>query len=210
MPMTQTPWDQRIAMVCVKPLAQTRITPNQVTLLTLIMALAGAGLFAHGDPAWADWGAALFVLARFGDHFDGELARQTGQTSKFGYYFDYAVGGISYGALFLGIGFGLSHGPLGSWAMMLGAAGCATAITCMFLNLDIDKAQDGGAETGEACGYPAIAGFELEDGIYLLAPLTWFGLLVPFFIAAGIGSVVYLTWTLCTLLRLRRRKSASQ
>ncbi len=66
----------------------------------------------------------------------------------------------------------------------------------MFLNLEIDKHGD-----GEAVGYPGIAGFELEDGIYLLAPITWAGFLMPFFVAAGTGAVIYCLWTLVTLLR---------
>jgi hypothetical protein len=48
-------------------------------------------------------------------------------TSQFGYYFDYAVGGLSYGALFAGLGIGLAQGPLGGWALLLGAAGTAAA-----------------------------------------------------------------------------------
>ena len=76
--MDQPPWDQRAARVLVKPLALTPVTPNQLTTLTLVLALAGAGLFATGDPALAGWAAGLFVLARFLDHFDGELARLKG------------------------------------------------------------------------------------------------------------------------------------
>ncbi len=48
---------------------------------------------------------------------------------------------------------------------------------------------------GAAVGYPGVAGFELEDGIYLIAPATWFGWLEPFFVAAGIGAAVYCLWT---------------
>ena len=107
-----TPWDQRLARVLVKPLALTPITPNQLTALTLIIALYSAWLFAAGDARLANWAAGLFVLARFMDHFDGELARLTGKTSRFGYYFDYVAGALSYAAMFAAIGFGLRHGPL--------------------------------------------------------------------------------------------------
>ena len=57
---------------------------------------------------------------------------------------------------------------------------------------------------GDAHGYPAFAGIELEDGIYLLAPITWLGMLMPFFVAATVGATVYFLWSLWTLLRLRR------
>ncbi|MDA0998869.1 MAG: hypothetical protein O2944_11785, partial [Proteobacteria bacterium] len=64
----------------------------------------------------------------------------------------------------------------------------------------------GGDETGDAVGYPGFAGFELEDGIYLLAPVTWLGFLYPFFVAAGIGATIYCAWTCWQLLQVRRRR----
>jgi phosphatidylglycerophosphate synthase len=208
--MIETPWDQRLARVLVKPLARTRVTPNHLTALTLALALVAAALFATGGAALAGWAAGLFVLARFLDHFDGELARLTGRTSRFGYYFDYVAGGLGYAALFAGLSIGHAQGPLGLWAVALGAAGTASALVSMGLNLGIDAARQGATEAADgadAVGYPAIAGFELEDGIYLLAPITWLGWLSPFFVAAGIGAAVYCAWTLGRLVRLRRRSS---
>ncbi len=208
--MTGLPWDQRIARVLVRPLVATPVTPNHLTFVTLIMALAGAGFFAIGTPETANWGAGLFVLARFLDHFDGELARQKGLSSRFGYYFDYVTGGLSYGALFMCMGIGLRHGTLDQWALALGVAGLASAIISMFINLGIDKrhAVIGKETPRDSVGYPGFAGFELEDGIYLLAPITWFGYLTPFFAAAGIGAAVYTLWSLWTLTRLHRPTSS--
>ena len=210
--MNQTPWDQRWARLLVKPLARTPVTPNQLTTLTLVLALTGAGLFAAGDPGLAGWAAGLFVLARFLDHVDGELARLKGVASRFGYYYDYVAGAVSYAALFVGIGIGLAAGPLGSWALLLGLAGSASALLSMGLNLGIDKAlaESKGGGKSDAIGYPGYAGFELEDGIYLLAPVTWLGFLSPFFVAAGIGATLYCLWSLWLLWRTRRRAGAPE
>ena len=176
---------------------------NLPSVFTLIVALAGSGLLAAGDAALMNWGAGLFVLARFLDHFDGELARQKNMKSRLGYYLDYVSGGASYAALFFGIGWGLRAGVLGSWAVVLGSIGAAVAIASMFFNLGIDKAAK--LEDGAATGYPGVAGFELEDGIYLLAPITWLGWIEPFFVLCGLGASVYTLWTLYILIRLRRR-----
>lgn len=206
--MNRSPWDQRIARVVVRPLARTPVTPNQMTTLTVLLALAAAVMFGTGDRVLANWAAGLFVLARFLDHFDGELARLKGAESRFGYYFDYFAGGLSFGALFLGLGIGLETGFLGVWAWVLGASGTASAVIAMFINLDIDRHNAGNER--DAVGYPAFAGFELEDGIYLLAPITWFGFLEPFFIGAGVGAAIYCLWTLWTLSGMRRRVSGSK
>jgi len=198
------PYDQRVAGVLVRPLARTPLSPNHLTALSLALALAGAGLLAQGDPVAANWGAALFVLARFLDHFDGELARLTGKTSRFGYYFDYVSGGLSYAALFAGIGVGLAGGALGGWAYLPGAAGAASALISLFVNLALDK--EARLADGDAVGYPGAAGFELEDGIYLIAPITWLGWLAPFFVASGIGAAIYCLWTGWTLAAARARR----
>lgn len=201
------PWDQRIARALVKPLVRTPITPNQVTVGSLALALTGAAMLAQGSAYWANWGAGLFCLARFLDHVDGELARQKNLKSKLGYYLDYATGGLSYGALFIAMGIGFRDSDLGLWAIALGAAGSVSALGSVFTNLGIDQAhEDIDADEGEAVGYPGFAGFELEDGIYLLAPITWAGWLYPFFIAAGLGAAVYGVWSLWELARLKRAK----
>ena len=205
--MPEIPYDQRLARTIVRPLARSPITPNQMTTITLIVALTGAALIAIGDTHWVNWGAGLFVIARFMDHFDGELARMKKATSKFGYYYDYVTGALSYAALFLCMGIGHRYGVLGNWAIVLSAAAATAALISMVLNLGIDKVQD--FAEGESIGYPALYGFELEDGIYLIAPITWLGWLEPFFIAAGVGAVIYTLWTLATLRRLRRRAAAA-
>ena len=174
------PWDQILARRFVKPLSKTSITPNQLTLLTAFLAFVGAGLLASGDRGYANWGASLFVIARFLDHFDGELARLKGMESKFGYYMDYVAGAGSYVALFLALGIGFQEDVFGQWSLLIGVIGALTAIVAAFSNIAIDRVT-GSDETGDAVGYPGFAGFELEDGIYLLAPITWFGFLYPFF-----------------------------
>ena len=200
------PWDQRVARTLVKPLVATPITPNQLTVATLLLALSGAVMLAQGTVYWTNWGAGLFVLARFLDHADGELARQKNMASRLGYYLDYISGGLSYGALFICLGIGFRESDLGFLAIVLGATGASFALGSVFTNLSIDKRHDNiNTEAGEAIGYPSFAGFELEDGIYLLAPISWLGWLYPFFIAASLGATVYGLWALWELFRLKRR-----
>ena len=59
-------------------------------------------------------------------------------------------------------------GSLGAWTYVLGGARAVSAILAAFLNLDLDRPS--GLSGAESVGYPAFGGFELEDGIYLIAP----------------------------------------
>ncbi|MGA0393992.1 MAG: CDP-alcohol phosphatidyltransferase family protein [Rhodospirillales bacterium] len=74
MALKMPPWDQRIARILVKPLVKTPIAPNHLTWVSLIVALTGCWLIAQGTSSALNWGVGLFVLSRFLDHFDGELA----------------------------------------------------------------------------------------------------------------------------------------
>ncbi len=191
----QPPWDQRVARLLVRPLAGTVVTPNQITGISLLVGLIAAGLFAMGGPA-VHWGAACFVLAAFLDHADGELARLTGRTSQFGHVFDYATGGLTYAALFLGMGFGLTNTYLGAWAPVMGLS-AGLAVAAIFLQrFEVERRRD-----KDATRQPGFAGFEIEDIMYIVAPVTWLGGLMPFLVLASIGAPLFLLFEIWTFRR---------
>lgn len=115
-------WDARLARILVKPLVPTPVHPNHLTGLSFVFGLAAAILFALGGPVQVNIAAGLFIIAVFLDHTDGELARQAGKSSSFGQRFDSVVNASNYTMLFISIGIGLSSGPLGVWALVLGFA----------------------------------------------------------------------------------------
>ena len=196
--MTNKSWDQRLASVLVTPLASTSLRPNVLTALSLLAGLGAAGLFASGSEAAADWAAALFMLAVFLDHTDGELARMTGKTSRFGYRFDYLVGSVNYMLLFIALGVGLSGGGgwIGGFALALGLAAGLSNPVIVTLRMTMER------RFGKrAVAHPRRGGFELEDFVYLIGPITWLGGLEYFFLAFGFGTVGYLVWTAWEFLR---------
>ena len=192
-------WDQRLARILVRPLACTSVHPNAITTLGLMMGLLAGYLFAQGDPVLANWAAGVFMFAAFIDHADGELARLVNKTSTFGHYYDHVAVAVSYVTLFVGMGIGQRYGPLGDWAVPLGvAAGLAVAAT-MGVRVEIEV-----REGTEAVKQGNIAGFEPEDTLYMVGPVTWFGYGVPFLVAAGIGAPLFLLWVVWE--RVRRSK----
>ncbi len=191
-------WDQRLASYLVRPLVGTPVTPNHVTTISLLVSLGGAVLLASGDATLENWGAGLFMSGRFLDHFDGELARQSGQTSRFGYVYDYVAGCLSYSALFLALGIGMRNGFIGDWSILLGILAAPVILTTTLLALRISDDSDGDTED-----YPVFGGFELEDGIYLIGPIVWLGWIEPFFLFGSIGVMLFGAWTLTRFLRSR-------
>lgn len=184
------PWDQRLARRLVAPLRHTALTPNHVTTLSLLTGLAAAGLLALGG-ALAHVGAGLFVLALVLDHADGELARMTGRTSRFGHYYDLAADATVLTAVFVGIGVGLPSGALDGWAAECGLlAGLSVAII-ISLRTELER-RFGKIATRQ----PNLCGFEIEDVLYLLAPIAWAGALEPFITAAALGAPLYALWVL--------------
>ena len=196
---TIKPYDQRLANLIVRPLVATAIHPNHLTTLTLTLGLCSALLFALQVNTFAWLAALLYMLAVFSDHLDGELARMTGKTSGFGHKYDYIVGGVNYTLLFSSIGYGLSFN-LGAWTLILGLIAGLSNPLILYLRMRMESCH--GPDSVE---HPALGGFELEDGIYLIGPITWLAGIVFFFIPYALGTIGYLVWT---ILQVRRWKTA--
>src|SRR5215475_3193457 len=121
--MPTKPWDSRLAHALILPLRHTRVHPNHVTTLALLVGLGAAALYAIASPWGANLGAACWILACILDHADGELARLTGKVSAFGHRYDRAADLIVKLALFAGMGASLRDSPLHGWGVLLGLLG---------------------------------------------------------------------------------------
>ena len=81
-------------------LALSRIHPNVLTFLGLVINTWAAFLFAAGSFRWA---GAVVVLAGLFDMVDGRVARETNRVTRFGGFFDSVVDRYSDLALFMGL-----------------------------------------------------------------------------------------------------------
>jgi len=197
--MATKPWDSRLAHALVRPLRDTRVHPNHVTTAALLTGLAAAALYAAATPRAADLGAGFWVLASILDHADGELARLTGKVTTFGHRYDRAADLIVKLALFAGMGASLRHGPLERWGLSLGVLGGTSLLAIFLIRGAIARRRGTGAFR-----QPEAGGFEIEDILYLIAPLTWLGWLGPFLVAVAIGTPLFTLWCAWNLARVRR------
>jgi hypothetical protein len=93
-------------------------------------------------------------------------------------------------ALFAGMGFGFRHGALGGWAILAGCTAGVAFVTIFLLRSELAR-----RDPRAALVQPAAGGFEIEDILYVIAPLTWAGALLPFVLAAAVGAPLFALWT---------------
>lgn len=84
----------------VRWLALSRIHPNALTFIGLVINIVAAFLFAKGDFRWA---AVVVVCAGLFDMVDGRVARATDRVTQFGGFFDSVLDRYSDLALYMGL-----------------------------------------------------------------------------------------------------------
>ncbi len=203
------PWDARLGRRLVTPLKDSWVTPNHLTTVRLIVGLAGALAFTPGTWGWTNLAALLVILSNFLDHTDGELARISGKTSRFGHLYDLASDALVTILLFCCIGVGVAASgtrtmPFGVPAALMGTlAGTAVALI-FYLRMRIE-ALLGKSGTRQ----PSLAGFETEDVLYLLPLVTLFGGLGPFLLASSVGAPLFALFVIVDFIRVSRREATA-
>jgi archaetidylinositol phosphate synthase len=178
----QRPWDARIARRLVAPLKDTWVTPNHLTTVRLMVGLGAAAAFIPGTFLWSNIAAALMVLSNFLDHTDGELARMSGKTSRFGHLYDLASDAAVTILVFIAMGVGVGMAGLGFLA--------GTAIAgIFFMRLRIEE-KVGKAGTQQA----TFGGFETEDILYLAPLVTLCNGMSTFIPVAAVCAPLYMLW----------------
>src|SRR5471030_2006498 len=84
----------------VRWLALSRIHPNVLTFLGLVINIWAAWLFARGSFTWA---GVVVIGAGLFDMVDGRVARETNQVTRFGGFFDSVIDRYSDLALYFGL-----------------------------------------------------------------------------------------------------------
>jgi archaetidylinositol phosphate synthase len=199
----QRPWDARLARWLITPLKDSWVVPNHLTTVRLLVGLAAAASFLPGTFGWTNLAAFLLVLSNFLDHTDGELARLSGKTSRFGHVYDLASDAVVTVLLFIAVGIGVSGKPGMPFdvpAALIGALAGGAIALIFYLRMRIE---DIGGKT--ATRQAAIGGFETEDVLYLMPLATLFGGLVPLLLAAAVCAPLYAVWVVFDYRRAVRR-----
>jgi len=98
---------RNISIRITKYFVRTRITPNQITVISFLFGVLAALCFAMGEYAYLIVGAIFFLLSFIFDLVDGEVARVKSLQSLRGAWLDPLLDIVGTGLLFFGIAFGL-------------------------------------------------------------------------------------------------------
>ena len=184
---------------------RTPVRPNHLTSLSLALGVGAGVLFALGDGTASNVAAALFMLAVLLDHTDGELARLSGRGTRPGAVYDYISGCAIYTVLFLGLGAGAARVQDGPIMPLLGlcVAFAMPIVTALLWSMERRLGTD-------AIRRRAVGGFESEDFVYLIGPITWIFGSQAFLLVYVCGALSYFVCAPVAFVALGRHRTHVQ
>lgn len=136
-------WINRpISLRVTRLLAPTGVTPNQVSVVTLVLGLLAAWFAALGGYVWWLAAAVTFHVASILDGTDGELASLTFRQTPFGAWMDTICDNVSYVAFIAGVMFGVHRTGLPHSYFAWGALGFVTSVLSL-ANIQMVLRRDG-------------------------------------------------------------------
>src|SRR5581483_11431484 len=144
-----------LAAVLLVPLRATRVTPNQVTLVTLLVFAGGAAMLA----LWPGWRALLIAagvleLSYVLDCVDGQLARLKGTSSPVGAHLDFLMDELKAFLLVAAVGIRLWRPEHDPRFLIEGVAGVAVLAGAISLTTFVRRPEYAAA-TGQAVAHGA-------------------------------------------------------
>ena len=182
--------ERKISLALTRDLVDTSVTPNQMTLVSVVIGLVGALYFLPEGRAYHVSGALLFWLHSVLDGCDGEIARLKFLESRFGGLLDFLGDNVVHSAVFVCIAYSSGAPGLGALAV-LGTLASALWVYGFTMRpkkeagpLFTSVAED--SATGRFLDFLA-----RRDFIYLVIILSIFGKIHWFLFLGAVGAPVY-------------------
>ena len=143
-----------ISMALSRVVVNTPVTPNQISVSTLVISLVAAGFAAQGGYVGFLIAGLLFQIASIVDGTDGEVAKLTFQSSQRGEWLDTVCDNVSYLAFLSGLIVGVYRSPLPDLYYQAGIVGfVAGAASILNLTLSVRREQRSGSFLSVRYGY---------------------------------------------------------
>jgi phosphatidylglycerophosphate synthase len=193
--------ERKISLAVTRLLVGTGITPNAMTIVSVLVGLAGAPFFFTERPASQVTGALLFLAHSILDGCDGELARLKYLESRWGGILDFWGDNVVHVAIFLAISAGWARTLGAPWPLLLGASAALGTIFSALFVYRTTMAPKTSATTPLFTSVVAapqrsrisVAADALarRDFIYLVVILSAFGKARWFLVLAALGSPAF-------------------
>jgi phosphatidylglycerophosphate synthase len=191
--------ERPVSLAISRRLASTVVTPNQMTLISMLIGLAGAPCFLSARAPWQMAGALLFLAHSVLDGCDGELARLKFQESRWGGMLDFWSDNVVHIATFACMAAGWSRAIGQAWPLFLGAAavlGNAGSAGLVYWRMMRTKEDAGPLYTSVSASPDRglarlLDALSRRDFIYLVVALALFGKANWFLLLASLGAPTY-------------------
>lgn len=191
--------ERPISLQISRCLASTAITPNQMTMISVAVGLAGAPFFLSAFWPWQTAGALLFLAHSILDGCDGELARLRFQESRWGGVLDFWGDNVVHVVIFACMAIGWSQSAAATWPLLLGAVAVLGSLgSAGFVYWRLMRVKDDRGPLFTSVS--AVPGSRLarlldaasrRDFIYLVLILALFGKSNWFLLLASLGAPIY-------------------
>lgn len=209
-------FERKVSLAVSRRLAATAVTPNQMTLVSVAVGLAGTPFFLSPRAVFQTVGACLFLLHSILDGCDGELARLKFQESRLGGLLDFWGDNLVHSAVFAAIAAGWSLRNRSAWPLLLGAA--AVAGTLASAGLVYRRTMAGPKEgplftsvaTAETPASRVADALARRDFVYIALALSLFGKANWFLALSAVGAPAFFLFLVAMTLAGRARLERTQ
>jgi phosphatidylglycerophosphate synthase len=192
-------------------LASTAVTPNQISMVSIVVGLSGAPFFLSTFSTWQTVGALLLLAHSILDGCDGELARLKFQESRWGGVLDFWGDNIVHMATFTCMAAGWALSVDAVWPLLLGATavlGNLSSASFVYWRLMRDKNGSGPLFTSVTTTPDRRLARLLDaasrrDFIYLVLVLALFGKSNWFLLLASLGAPMFFFFLVFLAVRER-------
>jgi len=183
-------FERKISLAITRRLAVTPVTPDVMTVVSVLIGLAGATFFLSSSPGYQLVGALLFLAHSILDGCDGELARLKFMESPHGAILDFWGDNVVHVGVFACMAVGLSSAQEATWPLALGAI---TVVATLGAAATQSRAFMQDTTVGADAAWIArfAEAFSHRDFIYLVIALSAFGRAHVFLILASIGTPIF-------------------
>ena len=168
-------------------LSRTPVTPNQVTIISLILGIISGVFFSLGEHTYTITAGLLYFLSTVFDQCDGEVARLKQMETEFGRKLDIIVDTIANAAVVAGITFALYKTNGSGFVIIIGIL-AMTGITISLL-LATYFSHDSKKDTGTK---EMLDKLNNKDFFYIIMLLSViFNQMIWFLLIMAIGTNIY-------------------